>query len=227
MSTTILEDMPARSEVARARDLFERQLRAGYERADRLFLVLLLIQWAAAVVTALLISPTAWAGTAERVHIHVWAALLLGGAIAALPVLLRLGQARLDRDASRHRGRPDAHGRPAHPPERRPDRGAFPRLRLARLPGALSRLAGAGDRDDRRGPGSFPPERLLASLHLRRPDDEPLAMARARRLGPLRGRRPRLRLRRFGARTAPARRPPGGGRGVAGADRARQFHLAG
>ena len=66
MSTTIPEDMPARSEAARARDLFERQLRAGYERADRLFLVLLLIQWAAAVVTALLISPTAWAGVEIR-----------------------------------------------------------------------------------------------------------------------------------------------------------------
>ena len=92
--------MPGRSEEARARDLFERQLRAGYARADRLFLVLLLIQWAAAIVTALLISPTAWAGTAERVHVHVWAALLLGGAIVALPVLL--AWARPGATATRH-----------------------------------------------------------------------------------------------------------------------------
>ena len=100
MSTMLLEDMPARSEVERGRDLFERQLRAGYERADRLFLVLLLIQWAAAVVTALLISPTAWAGATERVHIHVWAALLLGGAIATLPVIL--AWARPGSNATRH-----------------------------------------------------------------------------------------------------------------------------
>src|SRR5205823_66512 len=37
---------------------------------------------------ALWVSPKAWAGATSYTHPHVWAALFLGGAISALPILL-------------------------------------------------------------------------------------------------------------------------------------------
>ena len=43
-------------------------------------------------IVALLISPLAWAGRSSTVHIHLWAALLLGGAIAAFPITLALAR---------------------------------------------------------------------------------------------------------------------------------------
>jgi two-component system, sensor histidine kinase and response regulator len=59
-----------------------------YRRTDRMFAWLMLFQWVAAIVTALVISPRAWAGTSSHTHIHVWAALLMGGALTLFPVSL-------------------------------------------------------------------------------------------------------------------------------------------
>src|SRR6059058_4693918 len=63
-----------------------------YQRTDRLFAGLMLFQWLAGIAAALWISPQTWAGPASRIHLHVWAALYLGGAITALPVFLALIQ---------------------------------------------------------------------------------------------------------------------------------------
>ncbi|MBX9682101.1 MAG: PAS domain S-box protein, partial [Gemmataceae bacterium] len=57
-------------------------------RADRLFAVLLVAQWLAAIVLALVVSPLAWEGNASEVHPHVWAAAFLGGLIVSLPAYL-------------------------------------------------------------------------------------------------------------------------------------------
>ncbi|AGA25164.1 hybrid sensor histidine kinase/response regulator [Singulisphaera acidiphila] len=57
-------------------------------RVDRLFAGLIAFQWIAAICIALLISPRTWAGTTSGVHFHVWAAILLGGAIASFPIAL-------------------------------------------------------------------------------------------------------------------------------------------
>src|SRR5918992_878207 len=59
-----------------------------YKRTDRLFAGLMLFQWLAGIAAALWISPQAWGGSESRVHVHVWAALFLGGAISALPIFL-------------------------------------------------------------------------------------------------------------------------------------------
>jgi hypothetical protein len=48
----------------------------------------MLCQWVASVVAAVVISPRAWAGTSSHIHIHVWTAILLGGAITLFPVSL-------------------------------------------------------------------------------------------------------------------------------------------
>src|SRR5262249_38913529 len=71
---------PANGVVARrAEELFGEQARAVHCRTDRLFAGLLAVQWVAAVVVALYLSPRAWAGLSSSIHLHVWAALILGG----------------------------------------------------------------------------------------------------------------------------------------------------
>src|SRR5581483_6118094 len=79
---------PSAAVAERAQDLFEQHAQSIYRRTDRLFAVLLFCQWLAGIVVALLVSPRAWAGAASQIHVHVWAALVLGGAIVSLPILL-------------------------------------------------------------------------------------------------------------------------------------------
>lgn len=50
------------------------------------------IQWVAGIITSLCISPRSWIGTTSTTHIHVWAAIILGGIITAFPVWLALTQ---------------------------------------------------------------------------------------------------------------------------------------
>ena len=54
---------------------------------SRIFIGLMLLQWAGAIVAALVISPRTWSGTISSIHIHVWAATFLGGLITVLPVV--------------------------------------------------------------------------------------------------------------------------------------------
>ncbi|TMA80770.1 MAG: hypothetical protein E6J72_07300 [Deltaproteobacteria bacterium] len=74
--------------IARAAEVFEAHRRRIFERTDRMFALLMLVQWVAAIVAALVISPRAWAGYESYTHPHVWAAVFLGGAITLLPVML-------------------------------------------------------------------------------------------------------------------------------------------
>ncbi len=57
-------------------------------RTDRLFAGLLIFQWLVAIGVAAWISPRTWAGKHSDVHIHVWAALVIGAIIISLPVAL-------------------------------------------------------------------------------------------------------------------------------------------
>jgi PAS domain S-box-containing protein len=61
-------------------------------RTDHMFAALMVLQWLAGLAAAYWISPKTWAGAASQTHIHVWAALFLGGAISSLPILLALTQ---------------------------------------------------------------------------------------------------------------------------------------
>jgi len=63
-------------------------LKANYEDVDRRFALLMTVQWAAAVIAALVISPNTWAGAESATHVHVYAAIFLGGLISAPPALL-------------------------------------------------------------------------------------------------------------------------------------------
>jgi methyl-accepting chemotaxis protein len=57
-------------------------------RTDRIFGLLMCVQWVAAIAVAFFVSPKTWAGTAKATHIHVYAAVVLGGLITILPVVL-------------------------------------------------------------------------------------------------------------------------------------------
>ena len=91
MTTWIVENSGIDSSTARrAEQNYHEQLNAGYERADQLFAFLLLLEWSVAVAFALLVSPYAWAGETRSIHLHVWAAIILGGVIVSLPVALTM-----------------------------------------------------------------------------------------------------------------------------------------
>jgi len=70
--------------------LFREHQRRVFIQTDRLLAALLAVEWLFAIVLALLVSPRAWAGTDSTVHIHVWAAVLLGGAVCVPPIALVL-----------------------------------------------------------------------------------------------------------------------------------------
>ena len=67
---------------------FLRYIRENYRDVDVRFAVLMTVQWIAAIIAAFVISPNTWAGTESTMHVHVYAALLLGGLISAPPALL-------------------------------------------------------------------------------------------------------------------------------------------
>ena len=73
---------------AQADALFEAHRQEIFRKTDQLFARLMIVQWFAGILMALLISPHAWAGQTSQVHIHVWAAIFLGGAISVFPVWL-------------------------------------------------------------------------------------------------------------------------------------------
>ncbi|MBD0372894.1 MAG: response regulator [Pyrinomonadaceae bacterium] len=50
------------------------------------------LQWVAGIIAAYWLSPLTWAGTTSQTHLHIWAAIFLGGAISSLPIALALAQ---------------------------------------------------------------------------------------------------------------------------------------
>jgi PAS domain S-box-containing protein len=59
-------------------------------QTDRLFMGLMLVQWAFGIAISLWLSPRTWAGAESSIHPHVWAAIFLGGAISTPPVVVAL-----------------------------------------------------------------------------------------------------------------------------------------
>ncbi|MBW8884206.1 MAG: PAS domain S-box protein, partial [Planctomycetia bacterium] len=73
---------------SRAAELFDQHWRENATRTDRMFAVLMVVQWMGSVILAVAISPRSWEGSQSHVHPHVWLALFLGAALASLPVYL-------------------------------------------------------------------------------------------------------------------------------------------
>ena len=55
---------------------------------DRLFAALFVVQWHIEIAIAVWVSPRTWAGRENQIHPHVLTAVLLGGAVVVLPILL-------------------------------------------------------------------------------------------------------------------------------------------
>jgi signal transduction histidine kinase len=71
-----------------AEEIFAAAMQRTYVDADRVFARIMLLQWAAGILTAFIVSPYTWIGNQSQVHLHVWAAVVLGAAISSLPVFL-------------------------------------------------------------------------------------------------------------------------------------------
>src|SRR5689334_6603478 len=69
----------------RAKQIFDDHLRRLHCRIDRMFVVLMFVQWAFAVGCAAWLSPYSWDGTVRHLHPHVWLAASIGG-LLTLPV---------------------------------------------------------------------------------------------------------------------------------------------
>lgn len=76
----------------RVAEIFNEHQQLVHRRTDRMFAGLMALQWLAGVAAALWVSPKAWEGTISYTHPHVWAALLLGGAISSLPIILAVSR---------------------------------------------------------------------------------------------------------------------------------------
>lgn len=75
---------------ARTLELFKEMQQAVTRHTDSLFGRLMIWQWVAAVSAAVLITPRTWIGTQSQIHVHVFAAVFLGGLITAVPVFMAL-----------------------------------------------------------------------------------------------------------------------------------------
>ena len=80
--------LPESALQRRAAALFRAAENDLHRHTDQLFARLMIVQWVACIAAALLISPLTWIGDSSQVHVHVWAAVLLGGAISGFPVWL-------------------------------------------------------------------------------------------------------------------------------------------
>lgn len=76
------------NELTPADALYRKIMRDTYIDTDRLFAILMLLQWIVAIALALVVSPRTWIGDESAVHIHVYAAVFLGAALSGLPIVL-------------------------------------------------------------------------------------------------------------------------------------------
>ncbi len=74
--------------IQRAAVLFDEESRALAIRTDRFLLKLLIAQWAAVVILALVVTPSTWIGAQSSMHLHLRASLVLGGLLVGFPGLL-------------------------------------------------------------------------------------------------------------------------------------------
>jgi len=76
--------------MERATEIRDSQLFERRAKVDRMFAVLLAVQYVAGILAAFVVSPYAWEGKERALHTHVWVAILGGAGIVILPILLAM-----------------------------------------------------------------------------------------------------------------------------------------
>ena len=72
--------------VERADELFQQTRDEIFQDTDRLFAKLMFFQWIAGILIAIWIAPLMWSGESSQIHVHVWMAIFLGGALSIVPI---------------------------------------------------------------------------------------------------------------------------------------------
>src|ERR1700691_6199725 len=91
MSFSTSNEFPIEAAIlARTDELFKEQQQNIVRHTDVIIARLMICQWFFGVALALWISPRTWLGTESQIHLHVWAAIFLGGVVTSVPVLLGL-----------------------------------------------------------------------------------------------------------------------------------------
>ncbi|MDB6030900.1 MAG: Signal transduction histidine kinase, partial [Verrucomicrobiales bacterium] len=89
----MLQEMTLHNDEAttrRTKEIFTDHRQTIFKSIDRLFALLMVLQWLAGIGMALWLSPRTWMGQVSQTHIHVWAAIFLGGLISLFPCALAL-----------------------------------------------------------------------------------------------------------------------------------------
>ncbi|MEO5969295.1 MAG: hypothetical protein ABIQ95_05160, partial [Bdellovibrionia bacterium] len=82
---------PLESKIdAQAKALFSSTYNSLCVDNDRIFSLVLVLQWFACILIAIFVSPRTWLADMGTVHVHVWTAIVLGGLLSALPIYLNL-----------------------------------------------------------------------------------------------------------------------------------------
>ena len=72
----------------RAEELSREMNFSSHRSTDRVFALLMVLQWIMCVSIALFVSPKSWSGEESAIHIHVWSALIMGGSITLFTGIL-------------------------------------------------------------------------------------------------------------------------------------------
>src|SRR4029078_8270318 len=91
---------PSEAAGANADALFKAHQVDIYRRTDRMFAYLMGVQWLAGIVFSLVVAPRTWSGSVSSTHVHVYAAVFLGGALSVFPDAL--GSFRRGRTSTRY-----------------------------------------------------------------------------------------------------------------------------
>ena len=97
---TLTTELLSESIARRTGELFAAYQHDIHRRTDRLFAGLMAFQWLLGIAFALWVSPLTWEGDVSSTHLHVWAAVVLGGVISLFPALL--GWFRAGHASTRH-----------------------------------------------------------------------------------------------------------------------------
>ncbi|MEZ6092885.1 MAG: methyl-accepting chemotaxis protein [Pirellulaceae bacterium] len=71
----------------KAKTLFDKRMRQVRVRGDRFMQIAMVLQFFGCLLTAIVVSPRTWEGETGVIHIHVWAAIIIGGLSTLFPAV--------------------------------------------------------------------------------------------------------------------------------------------